>query len=350
MENIIQSINKRAKKINRQVAIMEVCGTHTMTVYRSGIKNILPKNVRLVSGPGCPVCVTDDHDISIVLDLAKKKEVIIASFGDFLKIPSGEGSLMDAKTKGADVRIIYSPLEIMEIAKNNPNKKVIYPGIGFETTTPLSAVLLENCIKQKLENIFILSMHKTIIPALKILEKDKESRIDGFILPGHVSVIIGSMAYNFMRKPGVIAGFDPKGVLLSIDIILAQIISGQARVENIYPAVENMGSLKAKKIISKFFKIGSSFWRGLGEISKSGFILRDSFNKFNAEKVFSVNKTINKNNLKGCLCGAVISGKAEPKDCNLFGKVCVPQNPYGPCMVSHEGTCANFYRYGEKNG
>jgi hydrogenase expression/formation protein HypD len=349
MDSIVSKINKKAEKINRRVVIMEVCGTHTMTIYKSGIKKFLPKNITLLSGPGCPVCVTDDADIVRVIELAEEKNTIITSFGDFLKIPSSRGSLLDAKSRGAVVKVIYSPLEALSLAQKNPQKKIIYPGIGFETTTPLSAILIEKVIEEKITNLFVFSMQKSIIPALKILEEDKDSKIDGFILPGHVSVIIGSYAYDFMKKPAVIAGFDQKSVLVSIDKILSQIIAGSAKIENIYPAVETNGSPRAKKMTEKYFKLGSVFWRGLGEIAQSGFILRDDFSNFGAENLLSSPKREG-SVLKGCLCGEVILGKVQPNECKMFAKVCSPQAPYGPCMVSHEGTCANFYKYGEANG
>lgn len=347
---IAQRIVRKIKEFaSFKVNLMEVCGTHTMVIFKQGLKGMLPENVNLLSGPGCPVCVTSQEDIDKAIDLAKDKNVIITTFGDMVRVPGTNSSLEKEKGNGADVRVIYSPSEALRIARQNPRRKVIFLAIGFETTSPLIAASLLDARKEKIENFFIFSTHKLIPPAMEALLKSKEVNIDGFICPGHVSVTIGSNAYKFIvRKynvPCVITGFEPLDVLQSIYMLLKQIREKKAEVEiEYFRAVRPEGNRIAQELISEAFEVSDVRWRGLGIIPKSGLRLKKEFSDFDAEKVFRPKKEKSKEN-PDCACGEVLRGVKRPTQCKLYGRICTPEEPYGPCMVSSEGTCAAYYKY-----
>ncbi len=342
------------KKIERfdsfKVNLMEVCGTHTMVIFKQGLKGMLPKNVNLLSGPGCPVCVTSQEDIDKAIELAKDRNVIIATFGDMVRVPGTNSSLEKERGNGAEVRIIYSPSEALRIARENPAKKVVFLAIGFETTSPLIAASLLDVQEEKIDNFYIFSSHKLIPPAMEALLESKEVRIDGFICPGHVSVTIGSNAYKFIAQkynvPCVIGGFEPLDVLQSIYMLLKQIKEKRTEVEiEYFRAVHPQGNRIAQELIDEVFEVSDVMWRGLGAIPKSGLKLKRKFSDFDAEKEFQPKTRKSKEN-PDCACGEVLRGVKKPTQCKLYRKICTPEEPYGPCMVSSEGTCAAYYKYG----
>lgn len=352
MKELIQGIKKLSRKINRQINLMEVCGTHTVSIFRHGIRSLLPENLKLLSGPGCPVCVTPIEDIDSMLYLAKLSDVVLATFGDMLRVPGSNGSLNEAKAQGAQVKLVYSPLEALELAKENLSKKVVFFAVGFETTSPLIAATVGEAERQGVENFFIYSAHKLVPPALEALVNSEELKIDGFILPGHVSTIIGSRPYEFISekygKACVISGFDADDILEAIFMLLLQIIENNPKVEIQYKdAVRPEGNPKALEILYKYFEPCDNLWRGIGKISQSGLKLKDQFSYRDAQKVFNIPELKSKEP-KGCQCGSVLRGIKTPPECPLFAKVCTPESPVGACMVSTEGSCAAYYKYGER--
>jgi len=338
----IRSISK--KKIN----LMEVCGTHTVAIFRNGIRKMLPSNINLISGPGCPVCVTPISYIDEIIALSRGENFIITTFGDMIKVPGSTSTLEKEKTNGADIRIIYSTLDALKIAQDNSSKEVLFMGVGFETTSPTIASAVLTAQKEKINNFSILSVAKIMPPAMKALLKGKEVNIDGFICPGHVSVIIGSMPYNFIttqyKIPCVICGFEPLDILQSIYMLVKQIEDGRAEVEIQYErAVKPGGNKIALDRINEVFKVIDSDWRGIGNIPLSGLEIKNKYEKFNARK-FAVEIEETKEP-RGCRCGEVLRGVIIPPECPLFRKDCSPENPQGACMVSTEGTCAAYYKY-----
>ncbi|MFA6141881.1 MAG: hydrogenase formation protein HypD [Candidatus Omnitrophota bacterium] len=335
----------------RTYNFMEVCGTHTMNIFRFGLKDILPKNIRLISGPGCPVCVTPNEFIDKAISLADRDDVIIATFGDMFKVPGSRSSLEKEKAKGAQIRMVYSSIDALSLAKKNVDKEVVFLGIGFETTTPTVAQSILIAKEEKIDNYSVLCGHKTMPEALKILAQDKDVKVDGFLLPGHVSAIIGSRPYGFLAKEFgkrcVIAGFEPIDILQSVLMLIRQ---KTPKIDIQYTRIidksgNGLAQQKAKKV---FIKIGSS-WRGIGIIERSGLKIRKEFSKFDAERKF--NPKIEKpREDKGCFCGQILRGMKTPLDCRLFGKICTPENPVGACMVSSEGACAAYYKYKVRNG
>lgn len=348
---IAERIVKKIKRFDSlKVNLMEVCGTHTMVIFKQGLKGMLPKNVNLLSGPGCPVCVTSQEDIDKTIELAKDENVIIATFGDMVRVPGTNSSLEKERGNGADVRIIYSPSEALRIARENPARRVVFLAIGFETTSPLIAASLLDVQKEKIDNFYIFSSHKLIPPAMEALLESKEVRIDGFICPGHVSVTIGSNAYKFIAQkynvPCVIGGFEPLDVLQSIYMLLKQIKEKRTEVEiEYFRAVHPEGNRIAQELIDEVFEVSDVMWRGLGTIPKSGLRLKRKFSDFDAEKEFRPKTKKSKEN-PDCACGEVLRGVKKPTQCKLYRKICTPEEPYGPCMVSSEGTCAAYYKYG----
>ncbi|PIU84093.1 MAG: hydrogenase formation protein HypD [Elusimicrobia bacterium CG06_land_8_20_14_3_00_38_11] len=346
MNTIISKIKSLAiKKTN----IMEVCGTHTMAIASSGIKSLLPKNINLISGPGCPVCVTPAGIIDSAIELAKNKCIII-TFGDMLKVPGSISSLEKEKSSGCDIRIIYSASDSIKIAKNNPKKEVVFVGVGFETTSPTIAATVKIADKEKIKNFSVISAFKLIPPALKIILEQKKIKIDAFILPGHVSAIIGFQPYGFISKkfktPAVITGFEPSDILEGIFFILKQIKSNKPEIEIQYKrAVKPQGNPFAVKLLYSVFEETDSQWRGIGIIKNSGLKFTKKYENYDALKKFKI-KIKNIEEPAGCLCGKVLTGIAKPQQCGYFGENCTPLNPIGPCMVSSEGTCAAYYKYG----
>ncbi len=332
------------------IKLMEVCGTHTHAIARYGIKSIIPENIKLISGPGCPVCVTSQNDIDKAIWLASQENVIFCTFGDMLRVSGLNGnSLEKLKSEGKDIRIVLSPFDSIKIAQNNPEKNVIFMATGFETTSPTVAATILKANELNLKNFFIFSTHKLIIPAIEKLLEDKDLQIDGFILPGHVSVIIGKEPYEFIakryKKAGVITGFEASDILKGIYLLLKQIKEKNFKIEIQYKrAVSEKGNQKALEVLFKVFEPCDSEWRGIGIIKKSGLKLKKKFEKFDASLKFNIPEINSKENPK-CICGEILKGVKEPIDCKLFRKVCNPLNPVGPCMVSSEGTCAAYFKY-----
>ncbi len=328
---------------------MEVCGTHTVSIFRSGLRSLLPDTIQLLSGPGCPVCVTAQNEIDAFIGLAREKDTIVTTFGDLIRVPGTDASLQMEKSEGADVRIVYSTFDALEIAKQNPDKKVVFLGIGFETTAPTIAAAIITAAELKLNNFFVVSAHKTVPNALSALMSSKATNIDGFILPGHVSVIIGLDAYkpffDRFRTPCAVAGFEPIDLLLGISMLVDQIESAKPALKNAYPrAVTPEGNPKAMEMIETVFERADAGWRGIGTISNSGLEIRDAYAAFDAKKVFNI-KMKPASEPKGCACGEILIGAKTPVECPLYKKKCTPMSPVGPCMVSSEGTCAAYYRY-----
>jgi len=330
---------------------MEVCGTHTMTIARAGIKKLLPAWIELVSGPGCPVCVTSEHDIDTAIDISRQKDVIMTTFGDMIRVPGSRGSFEEAKRKGSDIRIVYSVLDALRIAEENPKHKVVFMGVGFETTSPTVASALKEARSRKIKNFFVLSNFKLIFPALRAIAGSGDIQIDGFICPGHVSVITGSIPYEKIakryKKPCVITGFEPGDILKGIEKLARRIRDKNYGVEIEYKrAVRKKGNPTAQGMLKEVFTPCSAEWRGLGVIEKSGLKLRNKYKDFDAERAFKLKKR-NVSKKKSCICGEILKGLKKPVDCKLFGKACTTRHPVGPCMVSSEGTCAAYYRYGK---
>ena len=338
--------------VDRPIRIMEVCGTHTVAIFRAGIRQLLPEKVELVSGPGCPVCVTPNDYLDTAIAYARQKDVIITTFGDMLKVPGTSSSLNAVKAEGADIRIIYSPLDSLQIAKDNPTKKVIFLAVGFETTSPTAAATILVAKQQNIKNFFVLTAHKLTPPAIKALLSDENIKIDGFLLPGHVCVITGEEPFEFIAKdyhlPAVVAGFEPIDILQSIYLLAKQLHEGRAEIENEYKrVVKKEGNQQATNVMNMVYTKAPANWRGLGEIQNSGLDVAKDFAKFDARKMIPVEKEESKE-AKGCRCGEVLRGLKKPTDCPLFGKICTPQHAVGSCMVSVEGTCAAWYKYGSR--
>ena len=348
-KEIAQKILRQIKSISKKkINLMEVCGTHTVTIFRNGIRKMLPSNINLISGPGCPVCVTPISYIDEIIALSRGENFIITTFGDMIRVPGSTSTLEKEKTDGADIRIVYSTLDALKIAQDNFSKEVIFMGVGFETTSPTIASAVLKAQKEKIENFSVLSVAKIMPPAMKALLEGKEVNIDGFICPGHVSVIIGSKPYTFItiqyKVPCVICGFEPLDILQSIYMLVKQIEDGRAEVEIQYErAVKPEGNKIALDKIDEVFKVVDSNWRGIGNIPLSGLEIKDKYGKFNARKfVVEIEET---KEPKGCRCGEVLRGVITPPECPLFRKGCSPENPQGACMVSTEGTCAAYYKY-----
>ena len=333
-----------------RVRLMEVCGTHTVSIFRAGLRQMLPENVELVSGPGCPVCVTPDDYMDKAIAYAKMPDVIVTTFGDMLKVPGTESSLGQAAAEGADVRIVYSPLDSLPIAAQNPGKKVIFLAVGFETTAPTAAATVLAAEQQGLQNFYVLSAHKLVPPALRMLLDDPEVRVDGFILPGHVCVVTGTKVYAFLPEeyhmPGVVTGFEPLQILRSIYRLSRQAAAGEARIENEYGSVVRPeGNPGARRILETVYEPAEARWRGIGEIPLSGLRVKSAYARFDIEKVRAVEiPAVPKKT--ACRCGEVLRGIIRPTECPLFGKACIPTHAVGPCMVSVEGVCAAWYKYG----
>ncbi|MCD4670688.1 MAG: hydrogenase formation protein HypD [Actinomycetia bacterium] len=351
MKKIINDLKKSIDK-NRPpntINIMEVCGTHTMAISRSGLRQLLPDELNLISGPGCPVCVTSNRDIDHIIGIIRDYPVTLFTFGDMIRVPGTDSSLQLEKSRGKDVRICYSPMDAFDYAKNNPDREVVFIAIGFETTAPLTAVLIKRAYDEDLKNFHIFNTHKLVPPALELLLLDKEINIDAFLCPGHVSAIIGSIPYQFIADkyniPCVISGFEPIDILESLDMILNQYSKGRASVQIQYDrVVKPEGNPTAAALIEEVFEPADSFWRGIGNLPLTGLKLRDRYMRFNAAALFPA-KTIDSKEPPGCKCGDVLKGILKPFECKLFARACTPENPVGPCMVSSEGSCAAYYKY-----
>jgi hydrogenase expression/formation protein HypD len=346
---LLDRIRSAADGLDRPATIMEVCGSHTMAIGRYGIRGLLPENVRLISGPGCPVCVTSVRDIDTALYLAGCEGVIFATFGDMIRVPGSRGAtLQKARAAGADVRVIASGQEVIRIAETNRDKHVVFMGIGFETTSPVIAAVIRAGKQKGIDNLSILSAHKTIPPAMRVLIADPDLNIDGFLCPGHVSIIIGADAYGFIAGAGrasVITGFEPVDILEGILMVIRQIREKAPRVEIQYArAVRPQGNERARAMLAEVFDTADAEWRGLGTIPESGLVLKKENDRFNALCRFNIPE-MKSSDVSKCRCGDILRGIISPPDCPLYKVHCQPQNPIGPCMVSSEGTCAAYFKY-----
>lgn len=334
-----------------QVKLMEVCGTHTMSIAKAGIKSMLPENVRLLSGPGCPVCVTPPEIIDAVLELAMRPGVTLCSYGDMLRVPGSRrgDSLQRRRALGAKVEIVYSPVDAVELAKKQPGREFVFLGVGFETTAPGTAAAVLTAKEEGVKNFSVLSMLKTVEPALRALMAQESFDVQGFICPGHVGTILGERGFEFLPReygvPAVIAGFEPENILYAVYRLLRQIAEGRPALENVYKqAVSAEGNPLALRILKECFVPCRDIWRGLGEIEESGLALKEELADFDAARRFELRFGAAETPT-ACRCGQVICGRLGAKDCPLFAKVCTPEDPVGPCMVSSEGACAAAYKY-----
>ena len=350
-KSLVLDVIDQIKKISgKPVVLMEVCGGHTMAIRRFGIPSLLPPTVKLLSGPGCPVCVTSRKYIDQAVAYSRKKNIIIATYGDLIRVPGSTSSLAFEKANGADVRVVYSSLDALQIARENPEKKLVFLGIGFETTTPSSAVGIIEAEKSGINNFYLFSAHKLMPPAMAALI-DEGIRIDGYIGPGHVTTIAGADMYNELaekyRLAIVVAGFEPADLVQSVYMLVKQIEEGKPKVEVQYRrVVTSSGNVIAQNIVNKIFKPRNDWWRGLGVLKNSGLGIRSEYADFDAEKQLDVEvgETVEP---KGCICGEVLKGIRKPTECKLFGKTCTPSDPVGACMVSGEGACQAYFKYGE---
>jgi hydrogenase expression/formation protein HypD len=338
----------------RTYKLMEVCGGHTHTIYKHGIEDVLPPAVDLIHGPGCPVCVIPMGRVDDALAIASRPEVTFTTFGDMLRVPGGNGSLLDAKARGADVRMVYSPLDALKLAREQPDREVVFFAIGFETTAPSTALTLLRARDEGIENFSVFCNHVTIIPAIRAILASPDFRLDGFVGPGHVSTVIGTRPYRFIAeewgKPLVVAGFEPLDVLQAVFMILRQLADGRAEIENQYTrVVRPEGNRRALEAIAETMELRTTFeWRGLGFISQSALKLRPEFADWDAELRYDV-PGVRVADPKACQCGEVLKGVIKPWECKVFGTACTPERPIGTCMVSSEGACAAYYNYGRFN-
>lgn len=333
---------------------MEFCGGHTVSIFKFGIRQTLPPTIEMVSGPGCPVCVTATPDIDKAIAVAGIPGVITATFGDMVKVPGSRASLQKARANGSDVKIVYSVLDALNIAKLNPEKTVVFIGVGFETTAPTIAASVLQAEQEKIRNYRVLSLHKLCPPVIKAILDAGEVKLDGLICPGHVSAITGSNAWEFVARnygiPCVVSGFEPLDILQCVDMLVDQVEKHESKVEIAYKrGVTLEGNLQAQKIMAQVFEPCPAKWRGIGEVSNSGLRLRAEYAEYDAEVTFDI-KTEPAIEPAGCICGEILRGVKTPADCRLFRKVCTPENPVGPCMVSSEGSCSAYYMYGDNGG
>lgn len=350
---IAKSLSSEIARLSegRSFKLMEVCGGHTHTIYKYGIEDVLPANIDLIHGPGCPVCVIPMGRVDDAHAMARDPDVIFTTFGDMMRVPGSNGSLLDAKAEGADVRFVYSPLDALKIARMNPDKRVVFFAIGFETTAPSTALTLLRAKAEGIRNFSLFCNHVTIVPAIKALLDSPDLRLDGFIGPGHVSTIIGCEPYRFIAegygKPVVVSGFEPLDVIQGVQMIVKQIVEGRSEVENQYGRVVRWeGNLKALAIMARVFELRPFFeWRGLGFITHSALKLTDEFAEWDAERLYEV-PGLRVADPKACQCGEVLKGVIKPWECRVFGTACTPETPIGTCMVSSEGACAAYYNYG----
>ncbi|OQR41093.1 hydrogenase formation protein HypD [Aliarcobacter cryaerophilus] len=347
-----QIIDEDLKDYDGTINIMEVCGGHTHTIMKYGIPQLINKKINFIHGPGCPVCVMPKDRIDSAYELSLQKDLILVTLGDMIKVPGSKGSLQKARSEGADVRFVYSPMDCLKIASENKDKIVVFFAIGFETTTPMTCALMEQVIKQDIKNILFSINHITVPEVMRVLVEDKNCKIDAFLGPSHVSVISGSKIYEEFplsyNKPVVVSGFEPVDVMQSISMIVKQFKEKRANLEIEYKRVVSYeGNLKAQELINKYFKKVPFKFRGIGEVENSGYELKDEFDKYNVKIVYKeILPTQEVKENKACKCPEILKGVAKPTDCKIFGNICTPTNPIGSCMVSSEGACSAYYKYG----
>ena len=350
----LKAIAETVSKVERKMTLMEVCGTHTMAICQHGIRSLLPETVQLISGPGCPVCVTPVGFIDKAVALSRRPKTYLATFGDMVRVPGSSTSLLEEQARGAMIKIVYSPLDAVTLAEKNPDIDVVFLGVGFETTAPTVAAAVLVAERKNLKNFFVLSCHKTMPKAMAALAGDSDLQVDGYLCPAHVSAIIGSAAYRPLvetyRVPCVITGFEPLDILQGILMLTRQLVSGTACVETQYRrVVKPNGNEKARDILYQVFCACDARWRGIGDIPDSGLQMLSRYARFDADLqlAVSVEEPVEP---QGCLCGDILKGKVGPSDCPLFRTQCTPEDPVGACMVSSEGTCAAEYKYGAFRG
>jgi len=350
-QGLISDIRQKSKTSAR---FMEFCGGHTVSIFKYGIRQVLPETIEMVSGPGCPVCVTANADLDKAIALSQLPDVIITTFGDMLKVPGSRSSLQKVKAEGADIRMVYSTMDALKIAQENPGKSVIFLGIGFETTAPTIAASVQQAEAMSITNYYVLSMHKLCPPVIRAILDSGEVKLDGLICPGHVSAVIGSRPWEFIARdygiPCVVSGFEPLDILQCVDMLTAQVENSESTVEIAYRrGVRYEGNLHALKLMEQVFEPCPAQWRGVGEIPGSGLKLRKEYQNFDAEFAFDFDPGPS-HEPAGCICGEILRGVKTPADCKLFGEVCTPEEPVGPCMVSSEGSCSAHYMYGGGSG
>lgn len=351
-KDVVQGLARRIAELSRgkgPFTFMEVCGTHTMAIYQFGLRHLMPPEVRLISGPGCPVCVTSNSYLDRAIALSRHPEVIVASFGDMLRVPGSSSSLLRERARGGDIRVVYSPLDAVQLAVKNPDKKVVFLGVGFETTAPTVAGSILTAERLGLLNYFVLASHKTMPQPMEILSADPELSLSGYLCPAHVSAIIGANAYlplaEKYRIPCVVTGFEPADVMQGVEMLVRQAVKGESRVEIQYSRVVGWeGSAKAQRVMAEVFVPFDADWRGIGTLPGSGLRICERYARFDAERAITVPVEELKEH-SGCQCGEILKGKISPFDCPLFGKSCTPETPVGACMVSSEGSCAAAYKY-----
>jgi hydrogenase expression/formation protein HypD len=344
---LISLIQRRSKTPAR---FMEFCGGHTVTIFRYGIRQVLPKTIEMVSGPGCPICVTANADLDKAIALSQIPGIIITTFGDMLKVPGSRSSLQQVKADGAEVRTVYSTMDALKIAEDKPDKSVVFLGIGFETTAPTVAASILQAEEKGIGNYYVLSLHKLCPPVIRTLLDSGEVKLDGLICPGHVSAIIGSHPWEFIARdygiPCVVSGFEPLDILQCVDMLVEQVENGKSKVEIAYRrGVRPEGNQQALRLMEQVFEPSPAWWRGIGEVADSGLKLRRKYQRFDAEVAFDIEPGPT-SEPSGCICGDILRGVKTPADCRLFGKACTPEYPVGPCMVSAEGSCSAYYLYG----
>lgn len=343
-------VKKLEQSVTRPLRVMEVCGSHTMAIFRNGIRSILPEGLELISGPGCPVCVTSAPHMDAFIAMADMEGVRVAIFGDLFRVPGTQGSLANASSRGAKVDVVYSPMDALEIAKNNPNDHVVFLGVGFETTTPGIAATILAAKNQNIKNFSVFSTQKIMGPPMEALLSDPELKIDGLLCPGHVSTILGAKAWEPLAQKYnlacVVAGFETADLLNALILLAKQVADQDFKVENTYTrAVSYEGNPRAMKVVDEIFEPVDTPWRGLGIIPDSGLKIKDAYSDFDAQVRLNITLS-DVEEAKGCMCGEILKGLNTPRECPLFAKRCTPANPIGPCMVSSEGTCAAYHKYG----
>ena len=346
---LIDAIGRLAE--DRTITLMEVCGTHTMNIGRYGFRSVMPPGVRLLSGPGCPVCVTPNHDLDNAIALARVDGVTLATFGDLMRVPGSSTTLARCKADGCDVRVVYSPLDALALARSLPHRQVAFAAMGFETTAPAVAATILRARERGLENFSVLCSHKTTPPALRAIARDPDTRIDGFILPGHVAAITGIDPFGFLPRefhtPGVVTGFEPVDILEGIATLIRMVAAEAPAIENAYRrVVAPRGNPVARQLVDQVFEPVDAVWRGLGTVSASGLRIRSAYADLDAQQRFDIEAEPART-APGCRCGDVLRGAIPPGSCPLFGRSCTPEHPIGPCMVSSEGSCAAAHRFRE---
>ncbi len=350
-EKLLERLRVAAQAVKEDIAFMEVCGTHTTSAFRCGLPTVMPPNVRLISGPGCPVCVTSQGDIDRLIDLGSRQDVILCTYGDMLRVPGRRGNLETARTRGRRIEVVYSSMDALKRAIDEPDQQVVFAAVGFETTAPATAAAVCEAQRRNVQNFSVLASHKRIIPAMRALLTDEEiPSIHGFLCPGHVSVIIGSEIYrpivDEFNVSCVIGGFEPTQLISSLLCLTELVLNRQTALVNQYrEAVRPEGNPRALALLAEVFEPGDARWRGMGIIPESGLVLRDKYRHFDAVQRFELSEP-DEHEPPGCICGKVISGAALPVQCKLFGRACTPVSPIGPCMVSSEGTCSAWFKYG----